>query len=116
MKSTRQIGKEGEDRAVEYLLHKGYRVVSRNYSTRKGEIDCIAFAPDNTLVFIEVKCAEKSKQGHPFTWVNRAKQKTIAYMAQSYLTDHDLSDIGCRFDVIAVCGEQIEHLPDAFWA
>ncbi len=113
---TRAKGNRGEDAAVEYLLEKGYRIVCRNYQSRIGEIDCVAQAPDKTLVFVEVKCARSSGGGHPFSWVTRAKQQKIARMARQYLAEHNIKQHACRFDVIAMYQGKVEHLRNAFLA
>jgi putative endonuclease len=113
---TRSKGKAGEEQAVEYLLSQGYTIVARNYQSRKGEIDCIARCEDGTLAFIEVKWARDLSRGHPFTWVTPAKQRTIVGMARQYLADHGLHTRACRFDVIAIVGGKLEHMPHAFIA
>lgn len=115
-KNTRQKGSSGEEKAVEYLLSGGYRIISRNYQSRNGEIDCIAEDTDGTLVFCEVKSARGVSRGHPFTWITRAKQRKIVSMARRYLSDHGMTNQACRFDVIAVLGGDIEHMKNAFLA
>ncbi len=112
--STRDKGEAGEARAVEYLLSQGYRVISRNYQSRKGEIDCVAYAPDGTLVFVEVKSARSLSRGHPFTWITPAKQRTLAAMARQYLADHRLHSAPSRFDVVAIVAGKIDHMKNAF--
>lgn len=112
--NTHEKGSRGENVAVEYLLSNGYTILSRNYQSRKGEIDCIAEAPDGTLVFTEVKYAQSLARGHPFYWVNQGKQKKIAFMAKQYLAEHQLFGRPCRFDVIAVVKDKVEHLKNAF--
>lgn len=114
--NTREKGRGAEDFAAEYLLSQQYRIVNRNYQTRGGEIDCVAEAPDGTLVFVEVKSSLGPSMGHPFFRVTRAKQRQIAAMAQRYLADHGSLSVRCRFDVIAVTGSTIEHLKNAFLA
>ena len=114
--STREKGHSGEDRAVEYLLSKGYTVISRNFQSRKGEIDCIANDPSGSLVFIEVKCAHSFSHGHPLFWVTHAKRKKLVAMAKRYLGEHGLARQACRFDVIAIIGGKIEHIQNAFLA
>ena len=52
--STRQIGNSGEDKAADFLSAQGYQIVERNWRTRRGEIDIIAYK-DDILVFAEVK-------------------------------------------------------------
>lgn len=112
--STREKGSRGENMAAEYLLQKGYRIICRNYrSQRGGEIDCIAYDTDGILVFIEVK-ASRSRNRKPHFWVTPAKQKTLFKMAQRYLAEHHVNNTPCRFDVIAITGDTIDHLRNAF--
>jgi putative endonuclease len=114
--NTRQKGASGEDIAVEHLLSLGYTIVTRNYESRYGELDCVAEDPDGTLVFVEVKSARSPTMGSPLFRVTRAKQRQIILMARQYLADHDLTQRACRFDVIAVTRGQVEHLRNAFLA
>lgn len=55
----RVLGDWGEEQAARFLLEKGYFIVERNFQTRRGEIDIIAWHKKphfgNTLCFIEVK-------------------------------------------------------------
>jgi putative endonuclease len=112
--NTREKGNRGEDSAVEYLLSNGYSIISRNFQSRGGEIDCIAEAPEGTLVFIEVKTGSSGSYGHPFYRITRGKQRKIISMAQQYLAEHDITNKPCRFDVIAIVNNKIEHLKNAF--
>jgi putative endonuclease len=114
--NTREKGRYGEDIAMEYLLSKGYTILSRNFQARSGEIDCVAQSPDNTLVFVEVKASRTSTAGHPFSWVTPLKQRKISRMARKYLADHGLAQRACRFDVIAVVNGKVDHLKNAFFA
>lgn len=111
---TRAKGYKGEDRAVEYLLTQEYKIISRNYQSRAGEIDCIAEAPDGTLVFFEVKTGQSSRYGHPFFRITKGKQKKMMTLARLYLAEHDLNQKACRFDAIAITNGKIEHLKNAF--
>src|SRR5215213_8561827 len=44
-------GAWGEDLALRYLIQHGYKLLERNYRTRRGEIDLIV-RKDDTLVFV----------------------------------------------------------------
>lgn len=60
MQTEKQIiGAWGENEAVSYLRKKGYTVFERNFRTRAGELDIIAWHEKKhfgkTLVFVEVK-------------------------------------------------------------
>jgi putative endonuclease len=114
--STRQKGNCGEQIAVDYLLSKGYSVVCKQYRSRRGEIDCVAQDADGTLVFVEVKSSQGKAFGNPLSWVTPQKQKILTKMAQQYIKEHNLMGVPCRFDVIAVWGEKIDHLENAFFA
>jgi putative endonuclease len=116
MENTRQKGYAGEDAAADFLLAQGYTVISRNYQAKRGEIDCVAEAPDGTLVFCEVKSAKSPVLGHPAFWVTRGKQRKIVRMAQRYLTEHRYTSKACRFDVITIYNGKIEHYKNAFFA
>lgn len=111
------LGKSGEDIAVDYLQNCGYRVITRNYRRKSGEIDIICLDGD-TYVFIEVKTRRTSRYGHPLEAVTRAKQRQISFTALDYLTRHELLERSVRFDVIAILNDpvdiQITHIKDAF--
>lgn len=51
---TQKTGKIGEDIAVNFLKTKGYKVLTRNYTKKWGEIDIVALNK-GVLHFIEVK-------------------------------------------------------------
>ncbi len=112
---TCRKGREGEDEAADYLISHGYSIVSRNYRTKRGEIDCIATDPNNTLVFIEVKCARSDARGNPAFWVTRPKQMKIARLARQYLAEHG-GNRRSRFDVITIYKGKIDHIRNAFLA
>ena len=107
-RSHREIGSEGEDIAVEYLLSKNYSVIARNYYASHAELDIIALDPDGeTVVFCEVKSRAESvaeKYGRPATAVGRTKQKFLVYAANDYIKKHPRECGGrrVRIDVIEV--------------
>ena len=113
----RELGNKGEDRAARYLKKKGYRILERNFSTPRGEVDIIALDGD-CLVFVEVKGLSKVDMLLPEEKVNPQKQKRIANTALIYMSrlgpDYPLA----RFDVISVHFKwlfpRIEHIKDAF--
>ena len=49
--SNRSSGEWGEELALRYLNRRGYRLVERNYRTRRGEIDLI-LRNKNTLMLV----------------------------------------------------------------
>ena len=117
MQSTVEIGRNGEDLAVAYLEHKGYRILERNWRSGHKEIDIIAMDGD-TLVVVEVKCRKSLNFGDPDIAVGVMKQRMLIYAAEAYLNYNNL-DVEVRFDIISMVvtpqGEHIEHIEDAFY-
>lgn len=117
-KSTKSIGKYGEDLAVEFLLEHDYHILERNFRWARGEIDIIA-QKNGVLIFVEVKTAQTDSFGSPQSWVNERKQKQIGSVAERYLQVHEIINVDCRFDVIAVTANgnnwKINHIENAFW-
>jgi putative endonuclease len=116
--SRKAVGQIGEQRAVDYLIRQGFRIVDRNVRIGRGEIDIIA-TDGETWVFVEVKAGRKSSYGEPEERVNLQKQRQLGKLAQQYIQEHELGDVACRFDVVIVRkvgpGWRIRHFEDAFW-
>jgi len=116
----RAVGRRGEGAAVRHLKRQGYRILERNFGTRRGEVDIVAFR-DGVLAFVEVRSQTEPVLVDPAATVTRAKQLRVIKAAQSYCTAHRLprDDVALRFDVIAVrfgqgAKAQVRHIEDAF--
>ena len=109
----RRIGNKAEDRAVAFLRKQGYKILERNYNLPCGEIDIIA-QKANTLVFVEVKYRSSQAFGGPVAAVTKAKQKRVINAALSYIKTKKPLYESLMFDIIAVSGETIEHIQNAF--
>ncbi len=113
----RKFGDWGEEKALDYLRKKGFRVLARNYSTRFGELDLIV-KRGKTLVFCEVKTRKNQGKIQPFESVTRDKQKKIKISASDFLQKTKEKYTSVRFDVVTVVGSedsyQIEHIENAF--
>ncbi len=113
-----QLGQDGEDLAVAELRRRGYRILTRNYRCRYGEIDIIA-ADGETVVFIEVKARRSTGFGGPAAAVTTRKQRQIGRVAQYYLGQQRQNDQPARFDVVAIAyagsdPPRLELIVDAF--
>lgn len=113
-KKLRVIGNKGEEISCNFLLRKGFEIVTRNYYSQHGEIDIIA-QKNNTIIFVEVKTRNKGFDT-AFKSVSASKQKKMHNTAAHFLAKNTLyEDFFTRFDVIAVTTDgKIKHLPDAF--
>lgn len=116
--NKRILGKEQENRAVNYLISKGYYILEQNYLRKTGEIDIVAKSPDGYLVAVEVKYRSSDRFGSPFSAVNYTKQRKIYKTLLFYMSEHNLPmDTKCRFDVVGIYGsDKLEHLINAFEA
>lgn len=113
-----ELGKSGEDVAVEYLKKKKYKIVCKGFRFLRGEIDVIAYDGD-TLVFVEVKTGKSSRFTQPEESVTPAKRKQLRRVAQGYLLCEHIQDVECRFDVLSLSYDELEgytvkHFTDAF--
>ena len=107
------LGQSGEDRAAAELERRGYAILERRYRTRYGEIDIIA-REGATTVFIEVKVRATGECGSAAEAVTPRKQRRLASMALDYLARTTATEIPCRFDVVAIDGEELTIIRDAF--
>lgn len=99
---TRDLGKQGEDLAAEFLLAKGFTILERNFTTKSGEIDIVAEDKEGTRIFVEVKTAYSSAAGDPASWVDARKQHQLGRVASAYLALKRVSGVACRFDVLGI--------------
>jgi putative endonuclease len=117
MAEHNELGKLGEDLAVEYLRENGYTILETNWTFQKAEIDIIAQI-ENTLAIVEVKTRSSLDFGLPQDFVKPKKIQLLVKAVDAYVIERDL-DIDVRFDIIAVNKEgksfAIEHLIDAFY-
>jgi putative endonuclease len=106
---SKEVGTRGEDFAVRYLTARGYRIHSRNFRCRLGEIDIVA-EEQGKLVFVEVKTRHGDRYGLPQEAVTPAKQERLRRLAQYYLSVKRITDRPCRFDVLALTigGDEIK--------
>lgn len=68
---------------------------------------------DGTLVFVEVRARTTASHGGAAASVTARKQQRLVYAAQHYLLRH-ASPPPCRFDVVAIDGDQLTWLQGAF--
>ncbi len=107
------LGRIGEKKAEKYLKEQGYKILATNYKTHLGEIDIIAKDKDE-IVFVEVKTRKNEDYGAPSEAVTREKQKKYFKVSTEYLVKNKLMEAVCRFDVIEVEDDKINHIKDAF--
>jgi len=98
--TKQQVGQQGEDEALTYLLRQGLQLIERNFHCKGGEIDLL-MQDRHTLVFVEVRKRARSEYGGAAASVTAAKQQRLIIAAQYYLQRYTMPP-PCRFDVIAI--------------
>ena len=115
---TQKLGQSYELRAVNYLQQQGLTVLLQNLKSRSGEIDIVARST-KYLIFVEVRQRASSLYGGALYSVQRDKQLRIKRTAQYFLPMLSRRYFNnqlpfCRFDVIAIEGDTITWIPNAF--
>jgi len=117
MAEHNELGKLGEELAVEFLRKNGYEILETNWTFQKAEVDIIA-QKENTLAIVEVKTRSSLDFGLPQDFVKPKKIQLLVKAVNEYVISNNL-DVEVRFDIIAVHKEgksfAIEHLVDAFY-
>ena len=115
------LGRDGERIAAEHLTRLGFEIVERNYRTRWGELDIVAF-DGTTLAFCEVKTIRLTAARGPLDGLRKPQRQRVRKMAGAWLierTERPHAEL-VRFDAIGVTIDatgklvSIEHLEGAF--
>ncbi|WP_298246766.1 YraN family protein [uncultured Christiangramia sp.] len=116
MATHNDLGKKGEELAVQFLLKNNYEILERNFRYRKAEVDIIAREAD-TLIAVEVKSRSSVYFGNPEDFVKPAQIKLLVEAINHY-SEKQNTDLEIRFDIIAITKSgsnyDIEHITDAF--
>jgi len=115
--STRERGNRAEEQACRFLVHRGLRLVARNFRCHRGEIDLV-MQEGEQLVFVEVRLRRHQGFGGGLESVTFTKQQRIIRAAGYFLQTHTAwADHACRFDVVALSGPRtttVTWIKDAF--
>jgi putative endonuclease len=117
MAEHNELGKQGEEIAVSYLLKKGYIILDKNWRAGRNEIDIVAKEKD-FVVIIEVKARSSGSFAEPEEAVTREKQQALVRAANSYIFRKNIN-FEARFDIISIIHNKnetrINHIKDAFY-
>lgn len=116
MAEHNQLGRKGEELAVEFLRLKEYEILKTNYRYQKAEVDIIA-KRGNLLIAAEVKTRSTPEFGDPQDFVKPKQIKQLVKAVNHFVEEENL-DVDVRFDIIAIvknkAGTKIDHIQDAF--
>ena len=123
MDPRKQRGDAAERRATQLLIDAGYRIVDLNFRCRVGELDIVARDGD-ALVFVEVRYRSGDEYGSAVDAIGGRKQHRVVRVARYYLAaiesgaNRSGADqppfTACRFDVVAITGDELVLVKDAF--
>jgi putative endonuclease len=117
MADHNELGKSGEQLAVEHLKKQGYKILETNWRSGKFEIDVIAQGKDQIIV-AEVKTRTSNYLMEPEAAVTKEKRRMLISAANIYVQRHNI-DLEVRFDIISIVisGEEfrLNHIEDAFY-
>src|SRR5688572_18360159 len=102
-KHNQQVGKWGEETAIQWLTQHGYEIIGQNICTPYGEIDIIA-KKENSTIFVEVKTLTSSKSFFPEHQITNRKREHMLNSAQHYATENKIDH--WQIDVVAIEGRQ----------
>ncbi|MFN2590922.1 MAG: YraN family protein [Actinomycetota bacterium] len=115
--ATAELGRAGEDAALDTYRRRGFELVARNWRCPLGELDLV-LRRDRLLVFCEVKTRRGTALGPPYEAVHVAKQRKLRSLAKAFLSIRGCAD-SVRFDVASVivragARPQVHLFEDAF--
>lgn len=93
-------GNDAEDACCAWLKKQGLKLLTRNYHSRRGELDLV-MQDGKTVVFVEVRYRKNNLFGGAVESVTPTKQQKLRATAEQYLQRETRLQNG-RFDVVAM--------------
>ncbi len=115
---SHELGKWGEDVAVEYLQSMGLVLLDRNWRCEEGELDIVALDGE-VVVIVEVRTRSSDAYGAPEESLTPRKRRHLQKAALAYLQDKERLEDVWRIDVVAIEAsrdghvDRIEHYANA---
>ncbi|MEK7177614.1 MAG: YraN family protein [Patescibacteria group bacterium] len=105
----KNLGKTGEDLAIDFLKSHSYSILEKNFRSKFGEIDVIA-EKKHCLYFVEVKTRSNTYHGEPYEAVNKRKIYHIKKASQYYLLKNKFEGYKLKIAVFSILieGEKID--------
>jgi putative endonuclease len=103
-----------EQKARRHYRLRFYRILGANVWIAGYELDLVV-RRGRRLAFVEVKSKSGDRFGDPVEMVGPEKQRRIRQAAEAWLAKHpELAALETSFEVIAVRGDRLERLREAF--
>lgn len=117
--NRQELGKRGEDVALEYLLQRGMVLLARNWHRGHKELDLV-MEDGNFIRIVEVRSRNYPSLADPRESINAAKRKNVIAAARGFLGENKRLSGGKEvvFDVVSILFNsdafKIEYIQDAF--
>jgi putative endonuclease len=114
MSAKDELGRLGEQLAVDFLERADLRILDRNWRCPAGEIDIVALERW-ALVICEVKTRSSNRYGTPMEAISARKRVRLRKLAVGWVQAHGVFYEDIRIDVVGIMrvapGEySIEHI------
>jgi putative endonuclease len=118
MAAHNEFGKAGEQLAAEWLICRGFQIISRNWKHNRYEIDIIAHLA-KVLHFIEVKSRHDDLFGKPEDWVDRKKGRHLLSAGEAYQQKFPQWNL-IQYDILSVLIDpdgkaEFFFIEDVYW-
>ena len=115
MTKAQELGQFAEDRAADYVISLGWKVIARNVKINvdnvRGEIDIAAIDNESELVIIEVRCRTLGKIQSPLDSVGTRKLHALVKAAMVFVNDLGWEKFW-RIDIIGITLNEKQDLND----
>ena len=115
MTKAQELGQFAEDRAADYVISLGWKVIARNVKINvdnvRGEIDIAAIDNESELVIIEVRCRTLGKIQSPLDSVGTRKLHALVKAAMVFVNDLSWEKFW-RIDIIGITLNEKQDLDD----
>ncbi|HPL92842.1 MAG TPA: YraN family protein [bacterium] len=95
------LGKQGENWAVEQLSVNGFTILERNYRSRAGEIDIVAYK-NGRLHFVEVKTRRPGELFLVEEVLTESKRERLWSTIYQYLYRHKINNDEYQLDLLLI--------------
>ena len=118
--AKRIVGDWGEEQAALFLYRAGYEIIDRNYLTKGGEIDIIAWHTKShfgrTLCFVEVKTRTELVDGSAERATDWKKLQHIVRAARHYCLTNNISldRTPMQFEQVSIYAETVGATPQIY--
>ena len=118
-KNRQDLGKKGEDVALESLLQRGMKLLERNWRSGHKELDLV-MEEEGFIRIVEVRSRNYPAQIEPLESVDMVKRKKIIQAAKGFVAANRSRIKGKEvvFDVVSILfnGElfKVEYIREAF--